>query len=559
MAAAALLTVLASTGRAATPPPLRAARAAVASDHAAASAAGVAALAAGGNAADAACATALALGVLNPHASGIGGGGFALVYVASERKVYALDFRETAPAALRPEMFLKDGKPEAALSMRGGLAVGVPGEVRGLGELVRRFGRRPFAACVAPAERIARGFTINDYLARAINETVADNPQTAPFIKRMLALEAPVRPGLRARRPQLAVTLARLRQRGPDAFYAGPLARAIVDSVKAAGGVMTLEDLAGYRVVEREPIVTSYRGRAVYGMPPPSSGGILIAEALAILEQVMPDPRAVGFGSSAYFHVLAEALKHGFADRARHVGDPAFTKVPVDRLLDPAYHRELAGRVRPDAVLPLERYGLAGSPDAPARGGGTAHLSVIDEAGNAVSLTTTVNLTFGAHLLAGETGIVLNDEMDDFAMAPTSANAFGLFGGAANAPQPGKRPLSSMSPTIVLEEGRPRVVVGGAGGPRIISSTLQVLLAVLDFGLNAQAASAAPRIHHQWRPDDLLHEPEIPRDVLDALARRGHHVVPWRPAPARVNVVVRTPGGLEAAAEYRSNGAPAGY
>ncbi len=554
-----------SAVQAATPPPLRVPHAAVASDHAEASAAGVALLRRGGNAADAACATALALGVVNPHASGIGGGGFALVYVAREKKTYALDFREQAPAAITPQHYHKDGKPDPSRSQRGGLAVGVPGEVRGLAELVKRFGRRSFAACVAPAERLAGGFRASSRLvevlaARDPMDAVSPDPvQRAAFLRNIFANAGPIRTGDLVSRPALRATLTTLRRQGPDSFYRGPLARQIVAAVKEAGGVVSAEDLARYAVIERTPIAIDYRGHRVQAMPSPSSGGVVIAEALGILAAKAVDDghAAPARGSSAQLHRLAETLKHGFADRALLLGDADFVKVPLDRLLDPGYHKSLAGRIDDKTTLSPTSYG-SGAGQPPPHDGGTAHLSVIDAEGNAVALTTTVNTWFGAHLVAGKTGIVLNNQMDDFAIAPNTPNSFGLVGNAQNAVAAGKRPLSSMSPTIVLAGDTVKMVVGGAGGPTIISGTLQVLLNVLDGGLNAQAASAAPRIHHQWEPNVLGHEPDIAPDVLEGLGRRGHKTA-VRPSLAFVNVIVRTANGLEAATEFRSGGAPAGY
>ncbi len=547
--------------RAAGPPPLRAANAAVASDHPAASSAGIELLKSGGNAVDAACATAAALGVVAPAGSGIGGGGFALVYMDRQKKVFALDFREKAPAALRPELFLRDGKPDQSLSTRGGLAVGVPGEVSGLAHLVRRWGKLPFRACLRPAERLARGVPATSALAARTEEAGRRGGET-DFLGRVFALgrpfSLPVRAGEIVRRPALAATLTKIRRGGPEVFYRGPIALEIVKAVRSAGGVLTAEDLAAYAPVERTPLHTTYRGLRVYSMPPPSSGGVVITQALAILAQRLADPpRGPGRFSSAYLHVVAEALKHGFADRARHLGDADLVSIPMDKLLDPAYHRELAARIKDDGVLPAERYGLPG-PDAPRRDGGTAHLSVMDAEGNAVALTTTINLSFGAHLVAGSTGILLNNQMDDFSLAPDLPNAFGLVGKDKNVVAPGKRPLSSMSPTIVLDGDRVRLALGGAGGPTIISGTLQVILNVVDGKLDAQAASDSPRIHHQWSPNVLMLEPEIPADVVQALERRGHKTRE-RGHVALINLLVRGVEGIEAAAELRGPGAPAGF
>jgi gamma-glutamyltranspeptidase/glutathione hydrolase len=550
-------------GHAATPPPLRAPHAAVASDSRLASEAGVAALKAGGNAVDAACATALVLGVVEPDASGIGGGGFALVHLAKDGKTRALDFRERAPAAAAAELYLDGGKPVTERSQRGGLAVAVPGEVRGLAEMVRRWGKLPFARCVEPAAHVAaQGFPISWRLAESLRsldpkEPTANRAFLDTFTGRSYA------EGQILRRPELARTLGKLRAGGADAFYKGEIAAEIVASVRAAGGVLTAADLAGYAPTERTPLEAHHRGLRVVTMPPPSSGGVALIEALGILDAHYPaaaDLDRDGRGSSAYLHAVTEALKHAFADRARYLGDPDFVTVDVAHFVDPAYQAELARRIKPNGVLPRDAYGTAGAPPAVHRDGGTTHLSVIDADGNAVALTSTVNLAFGSHVVAGKTGIVLNDQMDDFSVAPGVPNAFGLVGNAQNAIAPGKRPLSSMTPTIAFDsDGKVRVVVGAAGGPRIISATLQVLLGVTDWKLDAQAAVAAPRVHDQWVPEVLNVDADIPRDVTDALAKRGHTVKPF-PTIGVVNVLIRSDQGvIEAGAEPRSASTPAGY
>lgn len=568
----ALVLVLGALGGArvagaATPPPFFVPHAAVASDNPLASAAGVAALQAGGNAVDAACATALALGIVHPDSSGMGGGGFAVVYIAKDRKVYALDFRERAPAAITAGTFLKDGKVQPALSKEGGLAVAVPGEVRGLGELVRRWGKLPFRRCVEPAERLAtRGFPVSWRLARSLaslDKRAHDVPEDARFaaIFEGVAAGRLLAPKALWRRLDLAWTLGKLRAGGAEAFYKGEIADEIVKAARGAGGVLTRDDLRDYAAVERPPLATDYRGLRVYSMPPPSSGGVVLIETLGILAARFPEVAALtreGHGSSADLHVLAEALKHGFADRARFLGDTDFVSVDLAHLTSAAYHGELARRIKPGSVLPRDAYGTLGPAPALHRDGGTTHLSVIDAEGNAVALTTTVNLGFGAKLVAGKTGVLLNDQMDDFSLAPGQPNAFGLIGNEQNAVAPRKRPLSSMTPTIALDGDRVRVVVGAAGGPTIISATAQVLLNVVDWKLDAQAAVAAPRIHDQWFPETLMVEPEIARDVLDGLERRGHKI---REVPhiGTVNVLVRTDRGIEAGAEPRSPSGPAGY
>ncbi len=545
---------------------LHAAHGVVASDSRLASEAGARALATGGNAADAACATALALGVVNPFASGLGGGGFALIYSAKTGKVEALDFRETAPAALRPDLFLRGGKIDRALSVRGGLAVGVPGEPAGLAELVRRWGKRPFARCIEPAEDLGRGFPASAWLVEHVAGALAQDPsEAASFLPRVLARKrgslADLRAGDLVWRPELTKTLARLHREGAAAFYRGEIAGAIVTAVQAAGGVLDRSDLAGYAPVERTPLVTTFRGRRVFALPPPSAGGVVMFEALGILGERMKtwDPIAGGPQDPTFLHVLIEALKHGFADRSRFLGDPGFVSVPLSHLLDASYHRELQARIRPDGILAPDRYGSAApSAATPARDAGTAHISVVDSEGNAVALTTTINLEFGAQLVAGRTGVLLNDEMDDFSLAPGVPDAFGLVAGSANQLAPGKRPLSSMSPTIVVGDHGVEMVLGAAGGPMIISSTIQVLLDALLFGMDAQAAVAAPRVHHQWSPDVLRYEPGLPAAVVEALRAKGHQVEA-RDKIGKVNAVIRGKAGLAGAAEPRSGGAPAGY
>jgi gamma-glutamyltranspeptidase / glutathione hydrolase len=559
---AALVAGFATTSLAATPPPLRVAHAAVASDNPLASAAGVTSLKAGGNAVDAACATALALGVVHPDSSGIGGGGFAVIYLAQEKKALAFDFRERAPAAITPALYLRNGKVDPELSKHGGLAVAVPGEVRGLSEMVRRWGKLPFARCVDGAQRLAaKGFPVSWRLAQSLaaldrKALGADQKFTQIFATRPLAA------GDLWRRRDLAWTLGKLRAGGADAFYKGEIAKEIVKAVHAAGGVMSAEDLAGYTATDRAPLSTDYRSLHVYSMPPSSSGGVALIETLGILAARYPteaDLARDGRGSSAYLHVLAEAFKHAFADRARFLGDTDFVPVDVAHLTSAGYQAELAKRIKPGGVLPRDAYGTLGAPPAQHRDGGTTHLSIIDAAGNAVALTTTVNLGFGAHLVAGKTGILLNDQMDDFSLEPGVPNAFGLIGNEQNAVAPKKRPLSSMTPTIAVDgTGRVRVVVGAAGGPTIISSTTEVFLNVVDWKMDAQAALAAPRIHHQWFPDLLGIEGDIPRDVVDGLEKRGQKVKEF-PHIGTVNLLVRTDQGIEAGAEPRSPSSPAGY
>jgi gamma-glutamyltranspeptidase / glutathione hydrolase len=534
--------------------------AAVASDSQAASAAGVEVLKAGGNAADAACATVLALGVVDPFASGLGGGGFALVYHARSGQRVALDFRESAPRRLLPG---RRGQP-LVIAKQSGLSVGVPGEPRGLAELVRRFGALPFSRCIEPALRLARGFAVSPWLARQIGDELERNPTNGPALVGALfgidgAAAARLKTGDRVARPALTRTLDKLRREGADGFYKGRIAKAMVDATAAAGGVLGLDDLAAYATVERTPLLSQFLGHGVLTMPPPSAGGVIVAQALGILQEQAAAMKRAGAASAETLHRQVEALKHGFADRARFLGDPAFARLPMEHLLDPAYHHQLSGRLAPDGVLAHQAYGTpALRTPQPPPDAGTAHVSVIDQAGNAVALTTTINLGFGARIIAGDTGILLNDEMDDFTASPESHDVFALAGGTANFAEPGKRPLSSMSPTIVLGPDGVELVTGAAGGPRIVSTTLQIVLDVLLFGQSAEQAVRAPRVHHQWEPDSLFYEPGLSAETVNALETKGHHVQA-APDLAKANAIVRTRAGLDAASDPRSGGAPAGY
>ena len=536
----------------------------VASDNEMASRVGASVLAAGGNASDAAAATALALGVVSPLSSGIGGGGFALVYIAEQETTYAIDFRESAPAALTPKSFEVDGEPDPSLARTGGLAVGVPGEVAGLAHMMERFGELPFARAVAPACRLAHaGFALGWFVADRAGffaERADDAQVLAPWL---YPGGEPASRGDIVRRPRLARTLAHIGRHGPAGFYRGPVARDLVDTVRKAGGVMTLNDLKGYEVIEREPLVGEFRDYTLVTMPLPSSGGIVILQALGILEAY---EAATDFqlearppGSSATVHVLAEVLKHAFADRARYLGDEDSARAIVSRLLERERLAELAGRIDPARTLAPEHYGNAdlGPPgDAGIGEQGTSHFCVVDRHGNAVALTTTINHYYGARLVADRSGVVLNNEIDDFAIEPGAENLFGLVQAETNLVGPNKRPLSSMSPTLVFESDRLVGCLGGSGGPRIISNTFQVFLNVFARGMDASAAVSAPRIHHQWSPD-LLRVEDAPEDVVTALEARGHEVESGRRINTVQAIVIDEDGVRAGASDPRKGGAPA--
>jgi gamma-glutamyltranspeptidase/glutathione hydrolase len=491
----------------------------VVSDHPLATQAGTEILDRGGNAVDAAIATGFALAVVDQAASGLGGGGFMIIYDARDKRAHALDFRETAPEAAHADLYTRNGKPVPSLSLTGALAVAVPGEVAGLLAAMKRFGSLPLAALMAPAIRLAtEGFPLDAALRYAI-ERQASNMKKFPELGRVFLVKDEVPPeGETIRQPDLGQTLKAVVADGADVFYQGWIAQAIVDTVKKDGGILTLEDLKSYKPIWREPLVGSYRKRTVITMPPPSSGGVALIEMLNVLEGHQLTKLAPN--SATYLHLIAEAMKHAFADRAQYLGDPDFVKAPILTLVSKDYASWIRGRISPVKTHPAKYYGLG---NFKAEQGGTTHFSVLDRFGNAVACTLSVNTRFGSKILVPKTGIVLNNEMDDFAIHP-SGNVYGLVGNDANSLQPKKRPLSSMTPTIILQGDRPELIVGGAGGPRIISAVLQTILNVLDFQMPIKEAVEAPRIHHQWIPDELNVEDKLPPETKKSLERRGHTV-----------------------------------
>ncbi len=482
--------------------------------------AGVAVLERGGNAVDAAITAAFALSVAQPQSTGIGGGAFVLIRLADGTAV-AIDGRETAPGDASPDYYTQPGVPEDAARI-GGRAVGTPGLVAGFALALERYGsgRVSFAQALKPAIQLAEdGYPAGPY-SLGFFSFLRRTPLPARFpdTARIQLPPEPVRLGTRVRQTELAATLRTLAKRGPRAFYEGELAAKIAAAARANGGTLSTQDLARYQALAREPLRGTYRGREIVAFPLPSSGGVTLLETLNVLEGF--DLASLGAGSSAAIHTIAEALKLGFADRAQYLGDPAFVRVPSERLVDKRYAEKLRARIDAEHASPVAGGGLAVD-DA-----GTAHLSVVDAQGNAVAITQTINGPFGSWVTVPGTGILLNNEMDDFVTRPGQANQWGLasLADAANRVEAGKRPLSSMAPVIVLEKGRVRFVAGSNGGPRIISSVLIALLDHLDFGMDAQEAVSAPRFHHQWRPDTLEVEKDVPEDVIAALRKRGHEM-----------------------------------
>lgn len=546
---AVLSVVLAGAALLGLAPPPEVGTAIVAADHRLASEAGAEMLRRGGNAVDAAVAAALSAGVVQPAGSGLGGGGFAVVVQPDGRKS-ALDFRETAPAGASRDMYrAADGTVDATASKVGGRAVATPGESRGLAKLLADLGRLSPSDVAAPAIRQAGdGFTVGAHLAHALEGT------KHPMIHALFTVGGRVAAdGERVRRPALAQTLKRWAKSAGEDLYTGPGAQAVARAVEADGGAMRLADLAAYTPKAREPIVASYRGYTLVTMPPPSSGGVVLAQALRVLEGY--DLAALGHNSSDYIHLVTEVMKHGYADRAHHMGDPDFVSVPVTRLLSEGRVDAIRKQIWPGRTFEPDHYGPL---IAPPKDDGTQHISVVDASGMGVALTTTINTSFGSGLVDTVSGLVLNNEMDDFAAAPGVPNAYGLVGNEANAIEPGKRPLSSMTPTVVLDgDGRVVMAIGASGGSFIISSVLQSFLNVVEFGMDPQQAVAAARFHHQWQPDTLVIEGEIPLDVRRALEARGHALrVIDRFSSVQI-VYAPTPGALSAGADPSKGGWPA--
>jgi gamma-glutamyltranspeptidase/glutathione hydrolase len=546
--AAALVTIVAAAGAVAAPAPP--ARGAVACAAPAAADAGGALLAAGGNAVDAAVATALALAVVHPQAGNLGGGGFAVVRLGGN--LAALDFRETGPAAATRTMFLgPDGDPVRERSLVGALAAGVPGSPTGLYELHRRYGRRPWREVVAPATSLARdGFVVVPRLESAIaadRALLSRFPATAAV---WLPGGEPPKAGTTMRLPALADTLAAYAELGPAAITGGARAAAIAATVQGLGGVMTAADLAGYTPVWREPLRFGVAGWEAAAMPLPASGGIIVAQSTAMLARLgwATLPRA----SAERAHLLAEALRRAYADRYL-LGDPATTLAGPAQLLAPAWIARRAGSIDRRKASPSRTV----EPWSPPESTETTHLSVIDAEGGAVALTTTINNSFGCGVLVPEVGFLLNNEMDDFAAAPGKPNYFGLVQGEANAVSPGRRMLSSMTPTILWRGGE-LVALGSPGGSTIPTATLQVITNLVVDGDSLREAVERPRMHHQWQPDRITHESgALTPAVADELARRGHELKQVRKLGEVHAVRVLASGAIVAAADPRGPGATA--
>ncbi|WP_220756029.1 gamma-glutamyltransferase [Shewanella colwelliana] len=530
----------------------------VSSQEALATHVGVDILKQGGNAVDAAVAVGFALAVTLPRAGNLGGGGFMLVHLAKEQRTLAIDYREVAPASAHKDIFLdENGDPVAKLSREHGLAVGVPGTVMGMELALKQYGTMTMSQVVAPAIELAKkGILVTPDLATSLaglKRRIAQWPSSKAIFYQADGSNFAI--GDTLFQPELAHSLSLISEQGSKGFYTGDTAEKIVAAITEAGGVMTLDDLAQYKVIERQPISGQYRGYQVVSMPPPSSGGIHIIEMLNMLE---PYPiEKLGHNSADTLHLMAEVMKRAYSDRSEYLGDPGFVDVPVSQLISKTYANSRAKSISINRATPSSE--IAPGKIAGYESPQTTHYSVVDKWGNAVANTYTLNFSYGSGLVAKGTGILLNNEMDDFSVKAGVPNGYGLIGGDANAVKGGKRPLSSMSPTIVMKAGKPFIVTGSPGGSRIINTTLQIIMNVIDHKLNIAEASYASRIHHQWLPDELRAEKSLNRDTINLLEAKGHKVKVKNAIGATQSIMVTEEGIFGASDPRRAGSETAGY
>lgn len=497
----------------------------VASQEELASKIGVEILKQGGNAVDAGVAVGFALAVTLPRAGNIGGGGFMMIYDAKKKRTFALDYREMAPVKAYKDMYLDEsGNAVEELSRFHGLAVGVPGTVAGLITALENYGSMDLKTVMAPAIKLAeQGIIVTPDLYTSL-QSAKERLQKWDSSKPVFFKDggqSDYQIGDKLIQNDLANSLKLIAKNGRDGFYKGKTAKAIADSVTAAGGLMTIEDLESYKAVIREPVMGSYRGYSIASMPPPSSGGIHIIQILNILENYRIGE--MGHNTAETIHVMAEAMKLAYADRAEYLGDPDFVKVPMKGLTNKDYAHSLQQQISQDKARPAKDI-KHGQP-MPYESDQTTHFSVMDKDGNVISNTYTLNFSYGTGMVANGTGILLNNEMDDFSAKPGVPNGYGLIGGEANAVQGGKRPLSSMSPTLVFKNGKPILATGSPGGSRIITTTLQIIMNVIDHKMNIAEATHAVRVHHQWLPDELRIEKGLNQDTIKLLQAKGQNVV----------------------------------
>ncbi|MCC3860241.1 gamma-glutamyltransferase [Pseudemcibacter aquimaris] len=513
-------------------------------------------LAQGGNAVDAAVAVGYALAVTYPQAGNIGGGGFMVVHLAEENKSITIDYREMAPAKAHRDMYLnEDGSVNDDRSKYGPLASGVPGTVAGMSLALEKYGTMSLKQVIEPAYKLAKdGFPMYNYLVNSLNgrkERLAQNEAAAKVFYK--ADGSSYEFGEILKQDDLAWSLKQIMDGGPDAFYKGEIAKRIAADSKAQGGLITEADMANYVAKEREAIVGTYKDYKVVTMPPPSSGGVHLVQMMNMLEN--DDLKSKGHNSAAMLHLYIEAMRQAYADRSKYLGDPDFSDVPVADLTS----KEYAAKVR--ALIPEDRSrrstDVAPALDLVKESPDTTHYSVMDKWGNAVSNTYTLNFSYGSHMMAAGTGILMNNEMDDFSAKPGTPNGYGLIGGEANSVQPKKRPLSSMTPTIVLKDDKPFFVTGSPGGSTIITVVMQSVLNVVEFDMNAMHALAAPRIHHQWLPDAVMVEEGVSQDTKNILTNMGHQLAPMPFTLGSLSNIMYKDGIFYGAADIRSMDAAA--
>ncbi|SFB37935.1 gamma-glutamyltranspeptidase / glutathione hydrolase [Collimonas sp. OK607] len=540
LAASILLLGLLGTVQAASAPAVEAKNGMVVTSQHLASQVGVDILKMGGNAIDAAVAVGYAQAVVNPCCGNIGGGGFMTIHLADGRDTF-INFRETAPAAASANMYLDSaGKAITNASLFGYLAAGVPGTVLGLDTAQRKYGKLTRAQVMQPAIKLARdGYILNRGDTDILDTTIAQfkkDPEAARLFLRRDG--TPLQPGDRLVQKDLAKTLEAISRNGPDAFYKGAIPAAVERASKAGGGIITAADFAGYKISESAPLSCTYRGYVFVSAPPPSSGGATMCQILNILEGY--DMKGLGFHSAASVHYMTEAMRHSYMDRNTFLGDPAFVKNPLERLMSKEYAASIRAKISADKATPSVEVQPGMAPHEKPE---TTHYSIVDKDGNAVSTTYTINGRFGAVVIAPGTGFFLNDEMDDFTVKAGVQNLFGLVQGATNSIAPGKRPLSSMAPTLVTKDGKTYMVLGSPGGSRIITITLETALNVIDYGMAPQEAVDAPRIHHQWLPDEVYYETRgLSPDTLKILDGMGYKMKEQTPWGAAELIMIGLPG-----------------
>lgn len=537
--------------------PVRAQNGMVASEHEIASQVGLDILKRGGNAVDAAVAVGFALAVVLPHAGNLGGGGFLVLHDVKSGQNIALDFREMAPRHASRNMFLdENGNIIAGKSLYSHDAIGVPGTVAGLEYALKKWGSLPLSEVIAPAIQLAEhGIPVSYSLAKMLN-AAQEKLGKWPSSRTIFFQEGrPLRYGERLVQQDLADSLRLISQQGSRVFYRGEIGDKIIAQIQDHQGIMQKSDLRAYKVVERQPVMGNYKGYQIVTMPPPSSGGIHVVQMLNILEQF--PLQQWGANSAQTLHYLTESMKLAYADRSQYLGDPDFVHVPVTGLSSKRYAQTLAKRISANHATPSSHIRPANP--LPYESDQTTHYSVVDQHGNAVSVTYTLNFNFGSGIVAAGTGILLNNEMDDFSAKNGEPNAFGLIGGDANAIAPHKRPLSSMTPTIVLKDQKAWLVTGSPGGSRIISTVLQTLINTIDFQMNPAEAAATPRIHHQWLPDEIRVEKGISADTLELLKQKGHKIV-QKSTMGRTQTIQILPDGIYGYSDPRNpDGATLGY